>query len=218
MRTKYELKSCYEDVKVVFHKGKLPCDLHHIKAVEYKGRRLPEGNSSKDIRTGHKIASVPEPVVSTMSLIATPNGESMWVNKFSTDEVVACSLDVHPSAYYQIEMSFITTSFADDTIRIHYKAVPCDDNGLPLIPDNEDYKQAIYYYVRSMMIGAGYKDTVYNIPMLNQLWETHAARAIGQITYPSIDSMESKVNGMVRFIPQANYFDNFFRTTPEPNY
>jgi hypothetical protein len=238
MKTKYALSTRYEDVTIDYHKGKMPCDLHHIKAVEYLGVRLPEGNSSKHAATTQQLgleSGLPKNE-STMELVITAGtpyieqtidspevlataSTSRWVSLFSDSLAAANEKREHAFHYYQPEMGYINTSFADGIVRVHYAAIPLDASGLPLIPDNEDYKQALYYYVRAMMIGAGYKDLAFNEDVLMQRFEGHAARAIGQIRYPSVDAMQTRVNNMVRFIPQENYFENFFRTDgPEGNY
>lgn len=216
MKTKQVLSPKYQDINMYFHKGKLPCDLDHIKAVEYNGCRLKEGNSSKDITTSQDLSRKTDPIyISTLAPTTAPDGASFWTTKWED----ACVLPHHHKHYYQIEMGYITTSFADGVIRVHYKAMPVDENGMPLIPDNENYKQAIYNYVRAMMIGAGYKDLIFSESVLMQRFEIYAERAISEITYPSVDSMEDRVNNSVRLIPQANYFDNFFRTDgPEQKY
>lgn len=128
------------------------------------------------------------------------------------------NLPNHRTASYNVEMGFITTSFSSGSVRLYYDAQPTDDDGLPLIPDNEDYKEALYYYCRAKMIGTGYKDTVFNEERLMERFEKHAARAVAQITYPSLESMERKVTAMVRFLPQENYYEGFFDVSPEGGY
>jgi hypothetical protein len=93
-----------------------------------------------------------------------------------------------------------------------------DADGLPLIPDNENYKQALYWYVRAMMIGSGYPDKQFTYEQCIQQHEHYAARAMGEITYPSPDDMENIKNTLVRFIPPPNYWENFFRTDAEGFY
>lgn len=217
MQTKTVLSSRFEDVQIDFHKGKLPCSLHHIQAVEYNGRRLREGASVKNIATSQKIPDSDPIVTSTLAPTVTDD-HVFWGPQFSSDSAEGCNALPLCSEYYQVEMGYITTSFADGTVRIYFAAQPVDENDLPLIPDNENYKQALYYYCRAMMIGAGYHDTVYNLTSLMTLFEVHAARAISQIRYPSVDSMPDKVTSMVRFLPQENYFDNYFRPDAEQKY
>jgi hypothetical protein len=107
-------------------------------------------------------------------------------------------------------MDWLNTSIKDGEVRLYYYALPVDFNGLPLIPDNEDYKQALYYYVRAMMLGSGYEDKMFSYEQLMQHFEIHAARARNQIRYPSTDMKEQQIKTQVRFIPPANYWENFF--------
>ena len=111
---------------------------------------------------------------------------------------------------YHTELDYINTSICDGTVRIFYKAIPVDEDGFPLIPDNEDYKEALYWYVRAKMIGTGYEDTVFKIGDCEQRYNLHATRAIGQIRYPSVDQMETKLEISTRLILPENYFETFF--------
>lgn len=232
MKTKFDLSPRFEDVNIVFHKGRLPCDLDHISAVEYNGTRLGTTDSVKHYKTGHNLGDVnnsANDIPLFKSIIEVAPNQAYYdennlmyvsdiqplVDKLATPE----DCDQHPSDWYKIEMDYILTSFADGDVRIHYMAMPTDDEGLPLIPDNEDYKQAIYYYTRAMMVGAGYDDKVFKYDELMQRFEVHARRAINQITYPSPDQREQQIKTQVRFIPPANYWENFFRVdSPEQPY
>lgn len=162
------------DVDIAFHKGKFPCGLVSVTAVEYCGRRLKERSSA--------------------------------INKMVKDT---------GDPWYAYELGFILTSFQDGKVTLYYKAMAIDSNGLPLIPDNGDYKEALYYYVRAKMVGCGYKDTVFSEQQLMDRFELHGSRAIGAISYPSVDSMEAKVASMTRLIPAQNYFDNYFKVDGE---
>jgi hypothetical protein len=224
MKTQFVLKPVFQDVNIIFHKGKLPCDLEELDAVEYCGRRLPVSNTVKNYKTGHNLADATNPITNaplfTSVVFGTENnGNTMYkssaVPEYSVIE--QNSTDRQPSDWYGIEANYITTSFANGTVRLHYKARPSDEDGLPLIPDNDDYKQAIYYYVRAMMIGAGYEDKVLKYEECMQHFELHARRAINQISYSTPDQKEQMMKTLVRLVPPQNYWENFFRTdNPEP--
>ena len=126
----------------------------------------------------------------------------------STVEAVN-ALSCSPETYYT-ELGYINTSFCDGTIRVFFKALPVDADGFPLIPDNQDYKQAIYWYVRGMMIGAGYNDKLVNYNNCEERFEKHAARALSQIKYPSVDKTAAMFNNSVRLIFNENAINSFF--------
>lgn len=211
MHTKQQYSPAYEDVTIKFHKGKLPCGMVYIKAVEYCGTRLPYGNSSRDITTGQRPQFNPElpSFISKVTKVETPSGNYIYS---STLEEVK-NLPENSYEYYQTELNHILTSFADGMVRIHFEKTPTDSKGLPLIPDNANYKEAIYWYNRAKMVGAGYPDKVFSYQYCNDMFEMHAARAVAEIDYPSLDQMEQRVNVRASLIMPENYFSEFFRVT-----
>jgi len=224
LQTPQPLSRKYKDVDVVFHKGKLPCGLIVLDAVEYKGQRLNLSSTIKNYLTGHRINDKqPDDIVNVntfSSVIKTVPNDTVFTQEdimWSSDLVPSTSLevvapcDVSPTDWYAIELGWLTTSFADGKVRLHYRSQPLDENGLPLIPDNQNYKEALYLYVRAKMIGAGYKDPVYQEHILMDRFETIGRRAINEITYPTPDEKEQQVKTQVRFIPPDNYWENFFR-------
>lgn len=230
MQTTTELRYEFKDVKIVFHKGVMPCDMVRLLAVEYRGHRLKTTNTEKNFRTGHHITGdttnnhhdaelIDQRLFSS---IVTPQSQGVYGRPediiWKTDLIPAeniqdvMCMDESPSDCYQTEPGYITTSMRDAIVRLHYKALPLDADGLPMIPDDEDYKEAICCFVRARMIGAGYDDKVFNYRELMQAFEIHAARAMGKLTMPSPDEMDARIDAMVRFIPPTNYWENFFRT------
>lgn len=221
MRTKQELRLNFQDVPIRFHKGILPCSLVILLAVEYDGKRLKHGNTSKHYATGHNLSksnyNISQAKLFNSVIVAqdqapyTIPGNYIWKSDLIPSYENTMNCGMHPSNFYQIEMGYINTSFTDGVVRLHYLEVPCDEDGLPLIPDNENYKEALYWYVRGKMIGCGYKDTAYNIQYCDEKFERFAARAIAEIRYPTLDQMENRYDTLVRFIPPQNYWENFFR-------
>lgn len=208
----------FEDIQIHFHKGRLPCGLIYIDAVEHGGRRLNHGNSVKNIRTGHRTdpsPAIPEAFTSVITKIPVPDGNFLW----SSTLVQVNQLPLHPHAYYQLEMDYILTSFEHGRVRIHYQTTPHDERGLPLIPDNQAFKECVYYYVRSKMIGAGYTDKVFKEETCYDRYQMFLERASCEIDFPSPDMMQERVNTFARFIPPENYYNGYFRVSgKEPLY
>jgi hypothetical protein len=105
-------------------------------------------------------------------------------------------------------MGFIKTNFSSGCVRLHCLAIPTDEDDFPLIPDNANYKQALYWHCRAMMIGAGYEDKIFSYAYCDAEFEKYAARAIGEINYPSVESMDAKIPDITRFLP-GNYLSFF---------
>lgn len=210
MRTQMQYSPAFEDVIIKFHKGRLPCGLIYIEAVEYKGMRIPYGNSVKNIKTSQQLSTLTnEPPVFTSVPYKTITAND--ANAYASDLNAALCLPEASDVYYQTELDHILTSFEEGCVRIHFVKTPTDVRGLPLIPDNGDYKEALYWYTRQKMIEAGFNDRVFKWEHCNAKYEFYAARAITDIEYPSPDQMESRVKTLTRFIAPPNYFGNFFR-------
>jgi len=229
MQTKVSLQPAWQDVDINFHVGKLPCGLITIQGVEWNGHRLKYNTGTRTFNapkqrtlpgTGAKLPGV-TPFLTIPYAREVPDEGGLIYDSTAIKLPYCISVDQYnclPACeqWYSTSIGgYIQTSFADGCVRVHYSTIPLDDNGLPLIPDNENYKEAIYWYCRGCMIGAGWEDPVFSFDYCDRKFDLHAARAIGQITYPSVDQMEMKVNAHTRFIPPANYFESFY-TTHEP--
>lgn len=218
LRTKVEVAHKYKDIDITFHVGDLPCGIIDLKAVEYKGQRLRYGNSAKTIESSSSEKKIPEEQHIFQTVITgyvTPNDNVVMdtnaipLRTTCIDEVVALCWSHH---YYITELRHIKTSFPDGCVRAHYTGMKLDEKGMPLIPDNENYKEAIYWYIRAQMIAAGWEDTVFKYDYCDAKWELHGNRARNEIRYPSIDMMEMKVNASTHLLPIADYYENFFFT------
>ncbi len=229
MKTKVQLQPTWQDVDIHFHIGAMPCGLIHISGVEWHGQRLEYGNSQRTVGApyqrpvpGSSEIVVPTPFLTVPYKRETPDGayiyDSTAIPQPRCTTWEACSQLPLCKQWYTTSLNIIQTSFADGKVRVHYKTVPHDEEGYPLIPDNENYKEAIYWYVRGCMIGAGWDDKVFSFNQCDAKFELHAGRAMAQIRYPSVDQMEMKVNASTRFIPPVDYFSSFGSTPYEEPY
>jgi hypothetical protein len=222
METKQQTIGEFARVPIVFHKGKLPCGLLYIDAVEHRGRRLKYGNSVKNIRRPNvrdnraHDPTIQSAWISTPFAYPAPNADQGQLY-FST-LIKANQLPEHDHHYYEIEYGNILTDFPEGLVTIFYRATPTDEDGMPLIPDNSNYKEALYWYVRGKMIGAGFDDTIVKMQECDQKFEFYAARAIAEIQYPSPDQMETRLATFARLIPKEDYFESYFRIDEKEKY
>lgn len=236
MHTKTVLSNRWEDIDIHFHKGLLPRGTKIVKAVEHNGHRIPQGNSVKTVDAPpehHQRHPAPLGTTNAFEFIpqfydappqTNPQENSIiYTYDLKSLDAEQCNgLSCDHKAWYDIEPGYILTSFKTGRLRIHYKSIPLDEDGMPLIPDNEDYKQALYFYCRAMMIGAGWEDRVFSYDKImapgipwNQgtgHFTNYAARAVSSIRYPSVDQMEFRWNAHERLIKDDQYFNKFFST------
>lgn len=114
------------------------------------------------------------------------------------------------SSYYKIVGHYLQTSFETGFVKLHYLARPLDAEGYPQIPDNENFKTALYWYVLMMLIGAGYEHKVFDYETCSEKYEKYGARAINEITYPSLDDTARMNRTWVRLMPPTNFYSDFF--------
>lgn len=68
-----------------------------------------------------------------------------------------------------VEDGYIHAQFTNDSIYLQYYGLPMDENGLLMIPDNEDVEKAIEYYIYTQMFEEFYwNSTVPNIGTMLQ--------------------------------------------------
>lgn len=214
MKTGISLSPQWADVVIDYHKGKLPCGLDTLLAVTQNGCRL---HCNSDVRP---YTSRQQPVSSnlifvndsSLSIDVSNPGTLDVVQSFSSQNVDIRTVQAMPQGggTYYTEMDFINTSMTAGVVRVYFMCIPVDEEGYPLIPDNENYKQAIYWYVRGQMIGCGYADPVFKYSDCNAQFEMYAARAIGQIVHKSVDQAETIYRANTRLILPSNSFDSFF--------
>jgi hypothetical protein len=214
LKTRYNLKPLTATISISGHVGKLPCGLVAIEAIEYEGCRLREGGDVRDL----------ENIVDNSLLIGdnsfeletTPKDyseESFPDNSYTEErrgeDLVRSPRDGYAN-YYKLVPNYIQTSFEEGEITIYGKQFPVDAEGYPLVPDNENYKEALYWYVMTKLIEAGYEHKFFTWQHCWNLFEkVYARRAINEIKYPSVDRVEKMYRAFVRLVPPEHFYDDF---------
>lgn len=211
LHTQQTLEGVCEKITINFHKAKLPCGLKWIDAVEYLGRRLRENGGTRTIGKD-QIKPQANDLITTFT---TKVDKIVPIENhliYNTELIKVNAAPWNSRDYYFTDMGTINTSFEDGEITLYFTKVKTDEDGMPMIPDNQNYKQALYWYCRAMMIGSGWEDKQFNYESCMAEFERYAARAISEIRLPSPEQMERRINTLVRLIPHQGYYDSFFRT------
>lgn len=105
---------------------------------------------------------------------------------------------------YKLQGNCIITSVPKGIIEIAYMAMPIDDEGYPLIPDNSSYLKALELYIKLQWFTALFDTGKINIQVLNNTQQQYAW-AVGQaqtdLIRPTIDEMEALSNMWNKFLP-----------------
>jgi hypothetical protein len=115
---------------------------------------------------------------------------------------------------YTVQNGVITVSPREGWVQVAYDALPIDEDGYPLIPDNEKVKQALEYYILWKYLEALWTmgkitDKVFNYYEQKKMWYMGAANSSMQLS--GMDHLEALGNVINRLIINTNAHKNFFK-------
>lgn len=199
----------YEDksdcLNITNYRTELPCDLVSLLQVEANGKQLDKASNnvfSKKARGSyvnqpysHNLNSLDSLPLKLGRLYYLSNGDS-----------------------FKFEKGWIKTSFKEGNISIVYKAIPVDEDGLPLIPDDESYKEAITSYIKMKYF---YKRAIkedrfrWFYQDAEVKWNKYCNQAGTKAMMPDIFTLENIKRNYLSFIPKLNTYQNFFNDLNE---
>lgn len=128
----YEIKK--ECLKINNCRAELPCDFVALLSVEHNGIQLDRGSNNKifDTTRGNYTTKPYSYNLSQMDSLPLKLGKLYTLG--DKDNFI-------------VENGWIKTSFEKGDVNIEYNSVPTDEDGIPLIPDDESYRAAITWYI-----------------------------------------------------------------------
>lgn len=115
----------------------------------------------------------------------------------------------------------IYTSFPKGVVEVAYKSMPVDDDGFPLLIDNENYLAALEAYIKKQVFTVKFDTGKVNAGVLQNAQQEYAWAA-GQLqsefTTPSTSEMEAITRQWNTLIPKVREFDNGFRNLGSREY
>lgn len=117
---------------------------------------------------------------------------------------------------YTVKPGYINVNIPDGFVKISYSAIYSDEDGMPLIPNLESYKEAILWYITMKYFYPKYLKGDIDREQyrgMRQSWNFYRKQAYAEATMPSIDDMESIKNIWNKLYPEIDDHDTFFSTT-----
>lgn len=115
---------------------------------------------------------------------------------------------------FKTQGNIIYTSFKEGKIAIAYRAIPVDEEGLPMIPDNSIFLKALELYIKKEWFTIQF-DMGKIAPAVLQNVQQDYAWKVGQLntefTLPSVSEMEAISNMMSQLLPRTNEFRKGFK-------
>jgi hypothetical protein len=210
--TKFHLSTYSKDLIIQDHIGKLPCGYMRLVAVEYNGYRLPMGSDVTDIVNQSTKYHTKDYRKETKSSDINEDFNNLGINvggyiqddySFSHGNFTANFPVSSTKDYYKLQLDYIHTSFPEGYVKLHYLAYPIDDEGYPLIPDNENLKQYLMWHTLSQLRMAGYSlkaAELNNFNTLSQYADKYMPLAISDMRALTVDGAERLYRNSSRLI------------------
>ena len=114
---------------------------------------------------------------------------------------------------YVITPGYIKMNVESGYIMLAYQAIPTDSKGYPMIPDDAEFLEAIYWYIVMKLyypqwVSGQIRDAVYYDA--RRSWSYFCKQAYGQALMPNTDQLEMIKNSWLRLVPEIREHDSGF--------
>lgn len=176
-------------ISITNKKGALPIDLEQVRGI-----RIVQDESNHDNQA--------VPLLHTTDLYDS-------TSNCSTDGTTGVT-----EFTYRIQNGVITTSFDEGLVEVAYKALPVDEDGYPLIPDNPKYKFAVEYFILFRFLEPLWTigkitDKAFNYIDTKKCFYIGAAQTSMQLA--GIDHLQTMMNSVNRLIINDTTQQNFYK-------
>lgn len=119
---------------------------------------------------------------------------------------------------YVITAGYLKTNIAEGYLLMSYQAIPTDADGYPMVPENESFFEALYWYINMKMMYPEWRegrvrDAVYYDA--RRSWNYYRKQAYGEAMMPSADQLESLKNTWLRLVEEVDEHSTYYSTVGE---
>ena len=117
---------------------------------------------------------------------------------------------------YDVKPSYLVFNIRDGYCKISYHAIYTDEDGMPLIPDIQSYREALIYWLGTKMLYAKWikgeiPSNIYN--QIKSSWNFYRKQAYSESLMPNIDELTNIKHTWHTLIPEVDEDKTFFSTT-----
>lgn len=188
------------------YRASIPCDLVYVRGIRYTLDNVDDSIYEND--------EAPDFVEDRLAISRLTN----WVPVKYTGNIYQSSYhcngkepaDQDCTVTYTLNNNYIYLSEKCGYVEISYKGLLMDEEGYPLIPDNQAFEDALYYYILKEHLFAlnavgKVTDRFYN--KLEQEYSWAIGQASTSLKLAGMDNWEEVMTGVRRLIQDANYSD-----------
>ena len=187
------------------YQAKLPCDLYSINQVAYSASeygpfypmRYAAGSYSFNNEMTKKS---PQLDATDNKTIPSTQGGPQFSGDFT----------------YSVTGNWIKANVRDGYLLISYQAIPIDEDGYPMIPNDVSFSEALYWYINMKLsypkwVSGQIRDAIYYDAKSS--WNFFRKQAYANAMMPNSDQLESIKNTWLKLVPEINANKNFYSTT-----
>ena len=127
----------------------------------------------------------------------------------------------HGEPTFKTQGRVIFTSFPEGSVRIAYKAIPVDEDGCPLLIDNENYLACLEAYIKKQVFTIKFDQGKISSGVLDNAKQEYAwlaGQLQSELTIPSYSEMQSIQNYITSILPSMRVFDKGFKHLGDREY
>ena len=120
---------------------------------------------------------------------------------------------------FDLNNNNITLSVKEGKVCMAYLAIPTDEEGLPLIPEDTSYQLAVKKYLTMKVDYIAWRRGTLPQAIFQhseQEWAWYVGQAGNKAKMPNLDQIEAIKNQTMRLLPNINAHETFFKTLGSP--
>lgn len=127
----------------------------------------------------------------------------------------------HGEATFKTQGRVIFTSFPEGKVRVAYKSIPVDEDGFPLLIDNENYLACLEAYIKKQVFSIKFDQGKIAAGVLDRAEQSYAwlaGQLVSEFQIPSYSEMQSIQNYVTSILPSMRAFDQGFKHLGDREY
>lgn len=112
---------------------------------------------------------------------------------------------------YTYNDNYLQTDFEQGEVLLSYVGIATDKDGYPMIPDNQYFKEALFWYIFKQLLLGGYRHHMtIDYEFAYEKWRYFAMNAKNEAVYPDIGGYQRFLELWVGLVPHQRLFDKGF--------
>lgn len=197
----HQLETKYERVYINNYKAEIPCDLVYLNNVGHDGHQLDKASGGEIFHnTGDNYPYVTPRAV---------NQDKITNSAF----IYGMSYMFKTGDTFLMENGWFKTSFNKGHIDIQYQAMGLDEEGFPLVPDHESFRDAIFWYIvhKYFYIKAISEERFkWFYQDADVKWRYYVTQSGAEAMMPDVYTLENIKRNYLQLLPKVNSYESFF--------